>query len=141
MNERNNPYADILHVKRPDLINHERASKESRASQFGAFRALTGHEDAVREVARVTDDALSVSEQFGEGMNRKITILQGRITEKPTVTITYYEPDERKTGVNYKTVTGYVKKIDDFEKVILMSDGSRISINAIVDCRGSIFGE
>ena len=35
--------------------------------------------------------------------------------DAPEVTITYFQPDERKAGGKYITATGAVKKVDDFE--------------------------
>ncbi len=46
--------------------------------------------------------------------------------------VVYYEPDELKAGGEYITKTGSVKKIDVYEKEILMNDGTRISIEEIL---------
>ena len=42
----------------------------------------------------------------------------------PKVTITYFQPDERKAGGKYITATGAVKKVDGFERRITMQDGA-----------------
>ena len=44
------------------------------------------------------------------------------------VSITYFQPDERKAGGKYVTVAGVLKKIDEYEGVLVMEDGTRVDI-------------
>ena len=49
-------YAAILDAARPEPVPaHPRMPVRSRAAQFAPFAALTGHDDAIRETARLTD--------------------------------------------------------------------------------------
>ena len=43
-----------------------------------------------------------------------------KLEEKHEIEITYFIPDEKKTGGEYFSVTGIVKKINSFEKCIVL---------------------
>ena len=55
-------YDDILNLPHPTSKNHPRMSLHDRAAQFSPFAALTGHEAAIKETARLTDDKQILSE-------------------------------------------------------------------------------
>lgn len=44
-------YDDIIELEHPISCKHPRMSLHERAAQFGAFAALTGHEEAIEETA------------------------------------------------------------------------------------------
>ncbi len=52
---------------------------------------------------------------------------------------TCFIPDEHKDGGAYRTVTGTVKKIDEFQRVIVLTDGTGIPINEITELNGAMF--
>lgn len=53
---------------------------------------------------------------------------------KPTITITYFVPDEKKAGGAYKTITDTVKKIDTVvRQIVLMPTEGRAGINKTID--------
>ncbi|MBR5236241.1 MAG: hypothetical protein IKW06_02555 [Clostridia bacterium] len=134
-----NPYDDIINLPHPEPKKHKRASLESRAAQFGAFRALSGHEEAVEETARITDSHIELSENMIEILNGKILMLKERIDEKPTVSITFFKPDEKKEGGAYLEHTGRIKKINDYERTILFTDFFQVEIPMIIDIQSDIF--
>ena len=72
-------------------------------------------------------------------MDRKISILTTCLEEEPTITITYFQPDGRKDGGQYLTITGVVKAIRTNERIIMMKDRKKISIDAIVGLEGELF--
>ena len=49
----------------------------------------------------------------------------------PQVTVTYFREDGRKDGGAYITVTGKVKKIDQYTNTLVFLDGSGIDIGQI----------
>ena len=51
----NGPYDDIIGLPHHVSSVHPQMSMYSRAAQFAPFSALTGHEEAIRETARLTD--------------------------------------------------------------------------------------
>lgn len=48
------------------------------------------------------------------------------------VQITYFVPDRKKAGGVYIDIDGIVKKIDDFGRIIVMKDETKIPIDDII---------
>ena len=68
-------YDDILNLPHPTSKNHPRMSLHDRAAQFSPFAALTGHEAAIKETARLTDDKQILSEDVIEKINGQLKII------------------------------------------------------------------
>lgn len=112
-----------------------------RAAQFSPFAALTGHEEAIDETARLTDTFTEPDEDEKQILDAKIHILMDMIEEKPEVTVVYFRPDEKKSGGAYVSTAGYMKKIDILKREITMSDGTVIPADSVNEIRSDIFGE
>lgn len=123
-----NSYEDIIHLPHHVSRKHPQMSMQERAAQFSPFAALTGYGDTLRETARLTDEWNELDENEREELNRRL--LQA-VKEKLKVNITYYIPDEKKQGGAYVTVTGVVKKIDEYAGTIKMLAGEIIPIENI----------
>ncbi|MBR5485962.1 MAG: hypothetical protein IKV41_05575 [Oscillospiraceae bacterium] len=132
-------YDDIINL--PHHVSKRRAkmSMADRAAQFGSFAPLTGHKDALDETARVTDDRIEQDEYQQSSINKKICLLQSEAAKKQAVSITFFVPDKSKSGGEYITVTGTVKKIDEYKRCVVMDNGIKISINDIIDIDGDFF--
>lgn len=121
-----------------DIVNHKyikspkrkHMTMTERAAQFGAFRAVVGHEDALHEEARLTDVRTELDEYEKQEINGKLNFLAECINEKPNVSVTYFVPDEKKSGGSYKTASGVLTKIKEFERVLIV-DGAEIPIDDI----------
>lgn len=66
-------------------------------------------------------------------------MLHSCLSDEPNVEITYFVPDQKKDGGEYRTVTGIVKKLDEFQRLIILMDGTKIPINEIINISGAIF--
>ena len=122
----NNPYEDIMHLSRPISTRHLPMSMHDRAAQFSPFAALTGYDAAIEETARLTDRQTELAESGKEVLDKKIRAIQDVIDTMPEVTMTYFEPDLRKVGGAYRTISGRVKKIDEYNKALIFQDDSVI---------------
>ena len=111
----------------------------NRAAQFAPFAALTGYEEAIIETARLTAPKVDMMEDNQQLLDRKLALLSRSLREQPTVSITYFQPDKKKSGGQYLTITGVIKSIRDSERVILMADDKRVSIDTIISIDGDIF--
>ena len=131
-------YDDIINMEHPTSLKHPRMPRSDRAAQFSPFAALSGYEDAVEETARVTDEKRTLTDDEIDSINKKLNVILEHLRESPRVRIRYFVPDKRKDGGEYVTVTGTVKRIDEFESVILMSDGTLIPLADIRDIEGKI---
>ena len=132
------PYDDILDLPHPTSKKHPRMSMYARAAQFAPFAALTGYGDAIKETARITDQQLELDENEKALLNEKLQLLRQHLPGKPKITITYFVPDTKKAGGSYQTITGSVKKLQEYEHRLIMTDGTIIPIDAIIELYGDI---
>jgi len=110
-----------------------------RAAQFAPFAALTGYDAAIKETGRLTDERIELDVEALSALDMKYQLLMEALDEAPEVTITYFQPDERKAGGKYVSAVGTVKKIDDFERRITMRDGTRIPMDDVLSIDGELF--
>ena len=103
-----------------------------RAAQFAPFAALTGYDAAIKETGRLTDDKIELDEEALTALDMKYQLLMDALDDAPEVTITYFQPDERKAGGKYIMATGALKKVDDFERRITMQDGTKIPMDDVM---------
>ena len=132
-------YDDIIHLPHHVSTTRPHMAAIDRAAQFSPFAALTGYDSAVKETARLTDERIELSEDMKDALRGKLQIIVNRIKEHPEIEITYFQPDEKKKGGVYLTVTGTAKKIDEYERVVVMTDGTAIPIDEIISIDGQIF--
>ena len=132
-------YSDIINMPHHVSNNRPQMSMRDRAAQFAPFAALTGYDDAVRETARQTNQKIELLEEQVAILNEKILFLMEKIKDNLEITITYFIPDKKKEGGAYTTVKGIVKKIDEYNKLIIMNDGREIMMDSIFDLQGDVF--
>ena len=130
-------YDDIIRLPHPDSSKHPRMSLYDRAAQFSPFAALTGHSAAIAETGRLTDQRMELDEYEMARVDAELQRLQELLPGRPTASITYFVPDERKNGGSYQTVTGEVKRIDAVNGVIQMTDRQCIPIADVSALRSS----
>ena len=135
----NGPYDDIIDLPHPVSKTHPRMSTIDRAAQFSPFAALTGHSAAIKETARLTDRKIELDEDAKAALDMKQRILSEMLDKCPEVTVTYFKADERKSGGEYLTVTGKLKKINEYERMLILSDGARIPFEDIFDIESELF--
>lgn len=132
-------YDDIINLTHPTSSKHPRMSMYDRAAQFSPFAALSGHDEAVRETARLTDKKIEIDEDTKAMLNEKLQIIQDNIGLETTVTFTYFVPDERKSGGKYISSTGIVKRINEYEHTIILADSTIIPIEQISGIESELF--
>lgn len=134
----NDLYDDIIHLPNHVSERHPQMSMYNRAAQFAPFAALTGHNAAITEAARLTEAEQELSESDAEVLNRKLAYLQS-LDEKPTISVTYFVPDDKKEGGSYHTATGIVKSVEPDKGVLQFEDGTGIPVIRIKDIDGECF--
>ena len=132
-------YEDI--INRPHHVSKARPqmSELERAAQFAPFAALTGYDAAIKETGRLTEERIELDEAALTALDLNSQILMDALDDAPVVTITYFQPDERKAGGKYVSAVGAVKKIDDFERRITMQDGAKIPMDDVLSIEGELF--
>lgn len=134
----NHPYDDIINLPHHVSERHPQMSMYNRAAQFAPFAALAGHDSAITEAARLTEAEQELSESDAEVLNRKLAYLQS-LDEKPTISVTYFVPDDKKEGGSYHTATGIVKSVEPDKGVLQFEDGTGIPVIRIKDIDGECF--
>lgn len=133
--KQDHPYADILDLPHHTSPTRPRMSMADRAAQFSPFAALTGHDDAIRETARLTDSRVSLDAGEIASLDERLRRIATHLEDAPEVSITYFQPDGRKAGGAYRTVTGAVEEIDEYARLVLLADKTSIPIDDILDIR------
>lgn len=131
----NDNYDDIINFNYPPSSHKAKMSLYQRAAQFAPFAALTGHDEAIYETARITSKKLPIDESYTLDLDMKIDSLRTRINERPKVSLIYFIPDKKKKGGKYVEIVSHIKDIDNFHNEIVLSDNKRISVNDIFDIK------
>lgn len=130
-----NPYEDIIHLPHPISKKHPQMSMHARAAQFGSFAALHGHEEAIAETGRLTDQRIELDGDEREKLDLKLLQLCKLLEEEKNVNIhlTHFIPDEKKTGGRYQTEVVTVRKVDFDTKSFLLTENRSILVCNIFD--------
>ena len=124
-------YDDIIDLPHHVSATRPQMSRLDRAAQFAPFAALTGYGAAIKETARLTDERSELGEYELMELNAGIHMLMELIDEHPQVEITYFKPDERKDGGAYLTVKSRAKRLNEYERFLLLEDGTEIPFDDI----------
>lgn len=134
-------YHKIISLPHHQSKKRKHMSMTERAAQFGAFRALTGYEDEIAETARCTDAKIEPDEYAKAEINAKLQYINDHIDDGQEITVTYFVPDERKSGGAYVTKTGVVSKLREYEKQLVFEDGAEILVEEIFSIEDKRFAE
>ena len=125
-------YDDIIALPHHVSERHPHMPLIDRAAQFSPFAALTGYEAAIVETARPTEAKRELSEEQKQIISSRLYELQNCISSVPRITVVFFQKDDRKSGGTYRTVSGPVKKVNDYLGVLEMADGLSIPFQDIL---------
>lgn len=106
-------------------------SNYDRAAQFSPFAALTGLDAAIAETARLTDSLIELDEGGKAMLDEKLREILEIINTRPMVSITHFQPDERKNGGAYVCTTGRIKRIEEYSRTLRLTDGRSIPLGYV----------
>ena len=109
------PYDNIINLPHPTSKRHPRMSLHDRAAQFSPFAALSGHAAALAETTRLTDRKIELDED------------------------TRFQPDGKKEGGRYITATGRLKKLDEAAQALVLTDGTSIPLEDVLELQSACF--
>jgi len=135
---RGDNYEDIIDLPHHTSKKHPRMSLEARSAQFAPFAALTGYDELLIETARLTNERIEIDETIKAILDSKLQIIKEHIKNMPLITFMYFVHDSKKEGGEYVTVTGNVRKIDEYRNVLVLEDNTEITINDVIDISGDI---
>ena len=132
-------YEDILNLPHHVSKTRPQMSMLDRVAQFSPFAALTGYDDAIKETGRLTDEKIEMDEDRKAALDMKQAYLIEMIDAQPEISITYFLPDTKKSGGAYVTVTGNLKRFDEYERLLILTDGKKIPMDDIADIESDLF--
>lgn len=125
-------YEDIINLSRPISKKHRPMPNSARAAQFSPFAALTGYDATVQEAGRLTEEKPELDEYELAAIDAKLQLLRERLAETPEAAITWFQPDKNKSGGAIISTTGIIKKLNEAEGIVVMGDGTKISMGSIL---------
>ncbi len=132
-------YDDIIHLKYCGSTSPKRLSMEARAAQFAPFAALTGHNSAIAETARLTSEQVELSADEQNILSRRLNLALSLIDVHHVLTVTYFVHDNLKDGGKYVKTHGYITGYTQHDNILTLSDGSKINVMDIRAIDGDIF--
>ena len=132
-------YDDIINLPHHVSSTRPQMSMIDRAAQFSPFAALTGYDAAIKETGRLTDEKIELDDEALNNLNMKFQILFEKLDEQPDIAITYFKPDETKSGGAYLTTTDKLKKVDEYERIITTANGTKIPMDDVINLESVIF--
>lgn len=133
-----NNYDDIINLPPHISSRHPHMSMIERAAQFSPFAALTGYGDIIKETQRLTDRKPELTPDEKAALDDNLRLACTLPGERPKIVITYFVPDEKKSGGAYHTASGRIKKIDAYEHKIILDNGTKIYIEYVVEIGGGV---
>lgn len=134
-------YDDIINLPCPTSKTRPRMSMYQRAAQFAPFAALTGHDAAIRETARLTDSMVELSDDDKRILDEKIQAIIQHVSEHPNVSITHFVADSRKSGGTYTITEGTVKKWDEYQRLIIFDNDCSVHIQNVLDIQTDLIDD
>lgn len=132
-------YDDIIHLPHHVSDRHPQMALLDRAAQFSPFAALTGHDAAIREMSRLTEEKIELDEDSRKLLDERLLLVREHLKEAPEITFTYFKPDESKPGGAYLSIRGRVKKIEEAGHWIILEDGTVLDMENLYSMEGELF--
>lgn len=131
-------YDDIINLPHHVSKTRKPMPMINRAAQFAPFAALSGHDEAIEETSRLTTPKVILSPDEQKKLSARLTCAIEHLAEKNRLTFTYFVPDDVKAGGRYMTVTGVIKKHNEYERTIMLEDGTVLQIDNILSTSGEL---
>ena len=128
-------YDDIINLPHHTSTKHPRMTRSARAAQFAPFAALTVLDDEMEETARLTDKKIILDEEQKQVINRELLFIKNNPQRDIPVIITFFKSDGRKEGGAYIEKEVIIKKIDEINRKLILSDYSEIEIDDLFSVR------
>ncbi len=128
-------YDDIINLPHHVSTKRPQMSRLARAAQFAPFAAIVGLDDELEETARLTDSKPELEEAEKEKINRVLLEIRDNPQKETAVELTFFRPDGRKDGGAIITRPCSVRRIDEIERKLILSDRSEIEFDNILSMK------
>lgn len=125
-------YDSIINLPHYEPVNHKRMSINNRSAQFAPFAALTGYNEAILESSRLTSSKIELTNELKLVISDKLNYIKNN-NYNCNIIIRYFIKDKYKEGGSYKDIECNIKKIDNYNKKIILFDNTKINIDDIIN--------
>lgn len=125
-------YNDMLNMQRPVSKHHIPMNILDRAAQFAPFSALPYYNTVVKEKSRYTENFCELCDEEKEIINSSLNDIINNFYSIKNIFIEYFIKDEKKHGGRYETKIQSIKKIDIYNKILILKDDTKIDFSNIV---------
>ncbi len=132
-------YSDLFQCERPQFDPSRKMSLKERAAQFSPFSALRGFDEEIEESSRRTESRPELSQQECDKLNARLQFLAEQSANRPTIQITRFVQDTKKSGGALVTEVVCVKRVDWVKRTIFLSNRTERSFDDIVSIQGKLF--
>ncbi len=132
-------YSDLFQCERPQFDPSRKMSLKERAAQFSPFSALRGFDEEIEESSRRTESRPELSQQECDKLNARLQFLAEQSADCPTIQITRFVQDTKKSGGALVTEVVCVKRVDWVKRTIFLSNRTERSFDDIVSIQGKLF--
>lgn len=129
--EKENPYAEILHTEYRKSGRHPQMSPAERAAQFTPFAPVREHGEVLRETERLTEEERFLSEEEEERISAALRFVAENIRNRPLVRVTWFVADSKKRGGAFRSLSSRVEKTNFPEGYLLLETGEKIPVARI----------
>lgn len=130
-------YSDIINLPHHTSPTRPRMSLRNRSAQFAPFSALSGYEESIIEEGRVTSKKPEISEETKTILNEKLRYLNEH--KGIEAQFIYFVKDEKKEGGSFASKLGIIKRLDEIEGVLILTDKTRIFFADLLDIKCDVF--
>ncbi len=132
-------YSDLFQCERPQFDPSRKMSLKERAAQFSPFSALRGFDEEIEESSRRTESRPELFQQECDKLNARLQFLAEQSADRPTIQITRFVQDTKKSGGALVTEVVCVKRVDWVKRTIFLSNRTERSFDDIVSIQGKLF--
>ena len=103
------------------------------------LRSSNWPDAAIAEIARLTTEKIELSEDKAMPLNCRLEYILS-LDKSPEVTITHFVADKLKQVSHYEQTKGRIRKIDECDSTILLTNGIIIQMSYIYTVSCDLFG-
>lgn len=133
------PYDNIINLPHPTSKRHPRCPSMTGRHSSPLSRPCPATPPALAETTRLTDRKIELDEDTRAELDRRQAVLLEQISEQPEITVTWFQPDGKKEGGRYITATGRLKKLDEAAQALVLTDGTSIPLEDVLELQSTCF--
>ena len=89
-------------------------------------------------MVKAADEKTELDEDEKRRISDRLAVIAAHIGEAPAVNVTYFVADQTKSGGKYVTVEERAVKFDVYEKILYLTDGTKIRVDDLYDISGDV---